>query len=108
MVTFFGSYMYTFLESCGIDQNTGGNVLNFINEACRLHAEYLPHSKFCAMESLQRLLDLLKIGEGKKLSVADHWMFVAHYVEETTYNKQTHQCEHEECSCRIIRVRSSS
>ena len=95
--------MYTFLASCGIDQNTGKNVSNIINETCRLHAEYFPHSKFCALESLQRLLNLLKIDEERNIGVADHWMFVAHYVEETTYNKITHQREHEECECESIR-----
>lgn len=68
-----------------------------LDKAVELREQYFPNARFCALESLQRFIDLLYGEGGTSQSQADHWMFVAHYVEESTYNRQLRRYEREEC-----------
>ena len=68
-----------------------------LDKAVELREQYFPNAHFCALESLQRFIDLIYGEGGTDPSRADHWMFVAHYVEESTYNRQLRRYEKEEC-----------
>ena len=73
-----------------------------MKEIVDLREEYFPNAKFCAVENLQRLLNLLYDDRGMMNPKAHNWMFVAHYVELSSYNKETRKYEKEECKVIII------
>lgn len=105
MVANSGSYAYTFLSECGIDQRSGAKVLSILQKTCELRAQYFPNSHFCALESLQRLLDLLDVKKPSNAR-ADHWMFVMRYVKESYYDRSTRKHVQETCK-RMEGLRSS-
>lgn len=67
-----------------------------LTKACELRAQYFPNSHFCALESLQRLLDLLDVSKPSNAR-ADHWMFVMRYVKESRYDRATRRHVQETC-----------
>ena len=67
-----------------------------LKKVCELRAQYFPNSHFCALESLQRLLDLLDVTKPSKAR-ADHWMFVARYVKESRYDRAARRSVQETC-----------
>lgn len=70
--------------------------MTILKKVCELRAQYFPNAHFCALESLQRLLDILDVTK-PSIARADHWMFVMRHVKESYYDRATRKHVQETC-----------